>query len=387
MMALVNPARIASIWPGAGDGAGPWYDAFTASRLLRCCGQGWDAGVVSGRHRRRAGGTGRVGLVRVRVTAGASARGPPVSVCFHISGMASRTHTLRLSPAGAGDPVLSADRQRPPGDSVEPSLGSWLEWKERCAAGLCSPEVQSELCGFAAVHFARYVRRYVYRTNVRPEGVCVPEKDAWHLFEAHLAVRSGRRGKRYKDWLFDRTGGCRPGSVDTVAGGAALLMRDVVREHLRREYQPAGVVSLQAPLGRSLGPQLTLEDLLPGEIDPADEVARREFEQLAESHAGDWMAGMDRRERVAWLAKGAGLSLAHPAVEKAAGCRKSVLNDVYHNLIRRVVRQMEEDYADDDPGAVRVLTLMTLAELSRRVRLWGGSITECAALLSLAEAE
>jgi len=40
-------------------------------------------------------------------------------------------------------------------------------------------------------------------------------------------------------------------------------MRDVVREHLRREWKDRSQPSLQAPLGDADGQPLTLEDLLP----------------------------------------------------------------------------------------------------------------------------
>ena len=226
----------------------------------------------------------------------------------------------------------------------------------------------------------------MHRTRVPRDSLRVPERDAWHLFEVHLAVRGDRQGKRYKDWLFDRAGGLEAVGVEAVAGGAAVLMRDVVREHLRRECHPAGVLSLHAPLGTGMETGLTLEDLLPGGVDPAEAAALREFEELASAHANSLMSDMGRRERVALLAKDVGLSLAHPAVEKVAGCRKSALNSTYQEMITRVARRVRMEHPDDDVEAVRVLTVMTLSELRRRTRLWGEADRDGAALLAVAEA-
>ena len=265
-------------------------------------------------------------------------------------------------------------------------LESFLEWKARCAMGLCSVAVQGELCEFGGLHFARYVRRYAHRTNTPCEGSILAGRDAWHLYETYLTVRSNREGKRYKDWLFDRCVGMGESEVEAVVGGAVLLMRDVVRDHLRRECAPARMLSLQSPLGSPEESGLTLEDMLPGNIDPVDEVAGRELERLASMHAEELMARMELRDKVAVLAKNLGLSLAHPAVEKAAGCRKSVLNECYKNFITQTARWLKASYKEDDPDTVRILTLLTLKELGTCLRTWGRTSAQCSSLLAAVEA-
>jgi hypothetical protein len=267
-----------------------------------------------------------------------------------------------------------------------PGKDSWTEWKDRCAIGLCTGPIQSELRSFAALHFNLYLQRYSYRTNTQGGQTDLADGDPWHLFETHLAVRNTRQGKKYKEWLFARLPGADQGAVEALAGGAALLMRDVAREHLRRECAPSGMISLNSPMSGMDESGVTLEDLLPGTIDPVDEVATREFERLAAEHAKEFFAGMGPRERVAILAKDLGISLAHSEVQKAAGCRKSVLSETYQAFILNAAGEMKTRYSTEDAESVRVLTLMTLQEIKGCVRSWARASTDLGIFFSIAEA-
>jgi hypothetical protein len=199
-------------------------------------------------------------------------------------------------------------------------------------------------------------------------------------------LNNTREGKRYKDWLFERAGTWDAEALDVLAGGAVLILRDVVREHLRREHEPAWMRSLNGPVDTSAGEGLTLEDLLPGGIDPSDEVATREFQHLSAVHAGEFLKDMPLRERVVVLARELGLSIAHPAVERVAGCRKSLLGKSYHACFERLAGWIRRQYEEDDPEAVRILTVMTCQELGSAVRAWGAGDKNAAVLLSLAGA-
>jgi len=262
------------------------------------------------------------------------------------------------------------------GSAGAAALKAWTEWRKRCALALCSRAAQAGLEAFAGVRF-----RALLRKCGGPATACAAPaaRDAWHLFETHLTVRSTAGGKRYKDWLFARVprGGSAQDSVDAVQGGAWLLMRDVVREHLRREIAPPNTVSLQAPLQPGDATPLTLEDLLPGEDDPARCVERREYESLARQHAEELFADLTDRERVAILAKTLNLSLAHKAVVRAAGCGKSALNDAFRAFLQAVAARLRARYADDEAESVLRLTLLTLAELKGRAFLWGKSENGC----------
>ena len=241
---------------------------------------------------------------------------------------------------------------------------------------------------FAHARFRLYMRRYAERTNLGRRGGRVPVVDArraWHLFETHLVANTTGRGKRYKDWLFARTNvsGDRP--LDVIQGGASLIMRDVVREHLRREYSPAHAVSTSEPLWAADGATLTVEDLLPGGPDPCDEVARRECEQLARERAAAEFADVTRRERVAMAARAVGLSLAHPVVEQTAGCRKSVLSATLRSLVERVAERIRADLRTDDPQGLLMVSLLTLSEMKMKAVEWVKSERTCDRLFNLME--
>jgi len=256
----------------------------------------------------------------------ATARGPPSP--------AGPSHVIIWQNRRATGPP--GDREPPcrPGRAPEPAapsrplhstrLGEWREWKDRCALDLCSGPTQESLAAFAATHFGRHVRRCAHITNQPYLSSPLTGRESWHHLETFLMVRNSREGKRYKDWLFARADGVAgDDQLDAVAGTAAFLMRDAVREHLRQEHAPRGTMSLNAPVPGAEASGLTLEDLLPGAISPADEVAAREFERLAEAHARAFFEATPRRDRVAILAKHLGLSLADPAVLQKAGCARA----------------------------------------------------------------
>ena len=209
--------------------------------------------------------------------------------------------------------------------------------------------------------------------------------EPWHLFETYLAIRNTRQGKTYKEWLFARLPGIEREDLEALAGGATLLMRDVVRDYLRQEYPPSEMISLNSTTGGLNDSGLTLEDLLPGTIDPVNEVATREFERLATGHAHEFFDQMGPREKVAFLAKDLGLSLAHDEVLKAAGCRKSVLNESYQAFILNAAGEIKKIYSSEDAESVRLLILMTLQKIKCNVREWGRSSTELSNLFTLAE--
>jgi len=250
--------------------------------------------------------------------------------------------------------------------------------------GLCSAGTRDALSGFAALHFARLTSRYAYSTSARNVPAALSAADSWHLFETHLMVNSTRQGKRYKDWLLERSTIPGAEACEALTAGAVLVMRDAVREHLRREYEPDWMLSLNAPAADAAGETVSFEDLLPGGIDPSDEVATREFERLAAARAEEFFQEVGLRERIIVLARELGLSLAHPEVERTAGCRKSVLGEAYRACFARLARRLAVEYAAEDAEALRILTLMTFQELGNVVRAWSVSNAGCAGLLSAA---
>jgi len=264
-----------------------------------------------------------------------------------------------------------------------PRTKDWTEWKRRCALGACCAETQAALQKFAAARFDRNVRRYLQNTNLRDgRTVQVPARDAWHLLESHLTVRKNRRGKRYKDWLFARVARFDGKLAEALRSGVSLLMRDVVREYLRSEFSRFGTLSIDQPLSGVGDGSLTVAEMLPGEIDPTQLVVQHEYEALASSHAQRIFTKSTGRQKVALLAKELGVSLASPAVTRAAGCGSSMVNRAYRDFVKRVGELLQDVYPDDDRESGLRLALMTVSEAKKAAKKWGESEKTCAEILN-----
>ncbi|MBL7114864.1 MAG: hypothetical protein ISS35_03790 [Kiritimatiellae bacterium] len=260
---------------------------------------------------------------------------------------------------------------------MEPVLFSdWDAWRERCALDLCEDQTRTRLTSFAHSRMRYFVRHHMSVTNIHWDdaNLCVPAaSECWHHFETHAMLSESRQGKRYKEWLFARLEqNTTDQPLDIVQGGATLIMRDVVRQYLQVEFAPRGTVSMDRPIGP--GPHApTLADLLPGEPDPTDMVSAREYEQLAGEHAQEFFQNMSTRERIALLAKFEGISLAHPRIEKAAKCRKSVLSTAARNAVTRLALQLQRKYRDDGADAIMTLSILVLQKLEKCLKSWKNS--------------
>lgn len=270
-----------------------------------------------------------------------------------------------------------------------PTRGEWEEWRKKCALGLCVETARRALRQFAAARFARYAGAYAHRVNHTCPATLLPAPDApWHLFETHLCARRNRAGKSYKEWLFARTAAGAADELDTLQGGASLLMRDVVREFLRRECSARGVVSLDQPVAGAAGrAPVSLRELLPGTGDVPGEVEANEIRSLAAPAADEILTGWDRRCRVALLARELGLSLAHPVVVTAVPCRKTALNDAYHHALRAVAEWPRVRFPGEDRDWQAALSRQILEELKIRILLWGRAENACAPFFGIREHE
>lgn len=254
--------------------------------------------------------------------------------------------------------------------AAEPSAESaWRQWHARCALTLCEPGPAALLRGFAGKRAASMVRRL----GSLAEDVPPPEpRDAWHLFEIHLVTARTREGKRYKDWLFARVGG-RSGAeaLDAIQGGATLILRDVVRDLIRREARPLGTSSLATPVPGTSG--LTLGDLLPGGASPADEAEDRDLDAQARRAAGPRFAAADRRVRVGLCLRALDLPLDGRATERAAGCSKSTLHAALRDFVAGLASAIRQDYATEAAGTAHAIAIRAVRELQGLARDWGRS--------------
>lgn len=277
-------------------------------------------------------------------------------------------------------------RSRPADEAgkVASLLDAFQEWRRRCSLAACSDSAAVLLRQFAASRFDAFCRRYAPFPALRvPHPLTPPPADCWHLFETRLAVARTRGGKRYKQWLFEsaRVGDRLP--LDRLTGGASLLMRDVVRAWLAHEAPHPRAESLQAPIAVSeSGRPLTLEDLLPDERNPAEEAARRDIGNLSAKLARRLWPELDRRERIVLAARVAGRPLSDPAVERAAGCRKSMLYAALRALLERLAAQLRRDHPSEERAVLLAVARGVLDDLARRALEWATSEKPPLALFS-----
>ena len=216
-------------------------------------------------------------------------------------------------------------------------------------------------------------------------GVPLTDKDTWHLFETHFQLNETREGKSYKSWLFARVERSTESAEDTLLGGATLIMRDVVREYLRREYLPARVQSLQSQVGGTDGEIGCLEDFIPGFVDPGSEPAMKELRDMAEEYAFAYFEQLSFREKAILLAKELSISLANPCVEAVVGCKKTITHSVYRACLITLAGEMRRHHPDDDLSSIRVLTGLVFDELGELAMEWGKCEKRCAGFFLLSE--
>jgi hypothetical protein len=223
------------------------------------------------------------------------------------------------------------------------------------------------------------------RLSARQHGN-MPGRDVWHLLETRMTAGKNLRGKHYKDWLFCRVRLSKDSPLDVIQGGATLVMREAVRDLLREEAAPGWVLSLSQPLTGSGECDLTFEDILTGGTNPADQTALREYEIIAGAHACDVFKNMTQRERMAVLARKLGLSVACEALEQAAGCKKSMLSELYRGFAERVGEFLRSRYSGEDMESLLVLALMIMDRVAEEVVRWARTESVCACLLAASAA-
>ena len=254
--------------------------------------------------------------------------------------------------------------------TLQPRLEDWVAWKTHCARALCDEDTQNRLARFAHSRFGIQLQRQLAVTNLR-DGDAYQQRpspdDAWHQFESYAAITQTREGKRYKEWIFARIRHADDNPVNVVQSGATLIMRSVVRNHLRQEYARRSTVSFDLPVGDG---SLTVGELLPGSADPVNAVAKREYEELAQSHAERIFESLSRRERIGLFAKYRGIHLDDPEILIAAGCGKSVLSQAVRDLLVRMRVELTREYEDDGTDAIMAFSALVLQQLELRIFLW-----------------
>ena len=258
---------------------------------------------------------------------------------------------------------------------MEPQLDDWICWKERCARKLCSNDAQIRLGEFARRRFEIHLRRQRTQSNLRHEDMHVhtpSPDDAWHRFECYAALTQTRKGKRYKDWIFARVTSDTSSAQKVIEGGATLIIRNTVRTYLLDEVAPHLAVSLDQP-AYGTDSTCTIGDLLPGEADPVDDVAAREYDAIAARHAQRLFDEMSDRDRSALLARFAGIPLGDPRILKAAGCKRSTFYRSTVTFLEELKAKITNEYGHEGGEARQAMTVLVLQHLEKRTFLWKSS--------------
>lgn len=242
---------------------------------------------------------------------------------------------------------------------------AWREWKRTCAAGLCSAETVSSLHRFGAHRFRYFMNRLNVHARSSGGALYHPEfSDGWHLLETHARVNKTRSGKLYKTWLFERARQQGGDFTAALESGATLIMRDAVREHLRKECAPPFMTSLNRPLTGPSGSTYTLEDLLPDEVNPADVVAEREWKDLASRHARELFKELGPREHAVLWARARGIFFHDARLQRKLKCSESLLYKIYQAVLHALGQHLKTHYPGESADALTRLACMTHAHLA-----------------------
>lgn len=268
-----------------------------------------------------------------------------------------------------------------------PAIDQWLMWKEKCALALCPADMHPVLQEFIHTRFHSYSARYARAFSVsEAEAVSPDAREAWHWFETYFQLHATRQGKSYKEWLFARAEVAHAAGTGDVESGVSLLLRDVVRDRLRKEHSSRLTLSLEADICRENGgTPVSIKDLLPGDFDTADAVERHEIEHLAGKLAESAFGTLSFRERIALLGREIGVSLASPEIVKLAGCGKSMLAEAYRSALTAVAHHVAGAYPDEPGDSQAALTVAVFGIIKSRIISWAGSEKSLSGFLNRVE--
>ncbi len=242
-------------------------------------------------------------------------------------------HGSSVVSAVAGSTAMSRRTESSALASESEALAAWAEWYALCAIARCGDRARAHLHRFAASRAASCLGRA--GRDVRALGSPTPA-DLWHRFETHLVTDRTRARQPYKEWLFARaTSLSGTARLDAIQGGATLILRDVLREWVRREGPSPSAVSLDDPVpGHE---DLHYRDLVVGE-DPREELAVRDEDEAARRLAAEAFGTAPRHTRVALCLRALGRPLFGPFAERLAGCGHTKLA----GSVRRFIADLAE---------------------------------------------
>ncbi|MEI6873068.1 MAG: hypothetical protein WCL08_12355, partial [Verrucomicrobiota bacterium] len=203
----------------------------------------------------------------------------------------------------------------------------------------------------------------------------------WHLFESYMHLCSGKTGKRWKDWLFEKAENSSDEFVTVLEKEAYVCMATTVRKYVSAEgdrkarLDGVWVKSIHELSSPNSGSDATIGDNIRGNWweNPALQAEWAELRGIAHSNAMKVFNTLDHSGKVAVLADRLDVSLADSHVIGFAGVKKSVLYDRLKKLSSVVREKLHSDYSSEDPQTVEALICFTLEAVGRACIMWGKS--------------
>jgi hypothetical protein len=272
--------------------------------------------------------------------------------------------------------------------SAVTTVAHWAEWKEKCAAGLCSAEAQAAFRCLGRTYYEWHRRKLgaVHRDGATiVGGECGDDSpDAWHILETYAIVPRPKSAKLYKDYILSSAILSKDNPAAACQTAAGLVMRSALREYALRECADTRADSLYEPRGDGVA---LIDVLLPeadGAFGPGEE---QELRVLAGEMAPGVFDGLNQRQRVFLLATVLGVSsLADPRVSTAAGCSYQRLYEAKTTIRDAIIRAIGARFPADseDPSAITLLGEMISRALCPLTLAWGKAEKTCAPLFTLA---
>lgn len=266
---------------------------------------------------------------------------------------------------------------------METTLENWVEWKEKCDLHRCSEETQSALLSYAISRFRDLVG-LACATHSRPviNTGEISAWGAWEMFDGYFIERGKNTGKCYKDHLFLKAGNASDVGVGELERIAFWMLRDVIKDFVRRHYPRRDTTSLYEPIKKSDPKSPLVIDFVESEgATPYEAADASDAMRVAPSYAREFFGHLEARERVLLVALGFDLPASCVEVLKAAGCQKSTLCAARFGLGQRLSAWLTREKSEDGMR-MRSLVLQAMVKLSME---WAAQEKCCEPIFRLME--
>jgi len=263
----------------------------------------------------------------------------------------------------------------------------WETWKTKCNLRECDTETQAALLQFIRKRAYNLVMTACGAKHFIPPNIS--ELDGWYwwdLFEIVYIIRESKTQKKYKDGLFYIAARAQNDPADAMERQVCTYFkRDVLREFMKDHCpQKQRDVPLDEPLSQEESEGETRKDQKSLDGDATrDTVTLHETEQLAGDYANWLFKEMNRRERVAVAATYLNLAHSTPEVERAAGCKKSVLRTAYLALFTKLTDRLKRDFPEETAENLIRLGFYVFEVLKEKSHSWAKRESYCKGFLNL----